>query len=44
MAGKNKGGREVRKPKQDKKSKGTPAASGVLPPSTRRSGGPSAAK
>lgn len=27
MAGKNKGGRETRKPKKDKKVKGVPAAS-----------------
>ena len=27
MAGKNKGGKEIRKPKKDKKVKGVPAAS-----------------
>ncbi len=35
MAGKNKGGREIRKPKQDKKAKAAAAqANTVIPPST----------
>lgn len=33
MGGKNKGGREVRKPKQDKKPKGSAASTPVIPPS-----------
>jgi len=33
MAGKNKGGREVRKPKQDKKPKASAASTPVIPPS-----------
>jgi hypothetical protein len=32
MAGKNKGGREVRKPKQDKKPKASANAPVVIPP------------
>ena len=32
MASKNKGGREIRKPKQDKKPKGS-AAGGIMPAS-----------
>jgi len=38
MATKNKGGRETRKPKQDKKPKGTTATSSVIPPTVRRTG------
>lgn len=39
MGGKNKGGREARKPKQDKKTKGAAAPSaGIVPPSVRRAG------
>ncbi len=37
MGGKNKGGREVRKPKQAKKPKAAPAGS-VVPPAGRRAG------
>ncbi|MFN2519320.1 MAG: hypothetical protein ABR604_09835 [Jatrophihabitantaceae bacterium] len=33
MAGKNKGGREVRKPKQDKKPKASTQSTSVVPPS-----------
>jgi hypothetical protein len=32
MAGKNKGGREVRKPKQEKKPKSTETTSLIVPP------------
>ncbi len=32
MGSKNKGGREVRKPKQDKKPKGTATMGSVMPP------------
>jgi len=35
MAGKNKGGREVRKPKQDKKPKQAAPTTAVVPPSAR---------
>lgn len=35
MAGKNKGGREARKPKQDKKPK-TETPTSIVPPTTRR--------
>jgi hypothetical protein len=41
MAGKNKGGREIRKPKQDKKAKAAAAQSStVLPPSPHSSKAP----
>jgi hypothetical protein len=35
MAGKNKGGREVRKPKQPKKAKESPVGSSIVPPAKR---------
>lgn len=35
MAGKNKGGREVRKPKQDKKPKASTAATPIAAPAAR---------
>lgn len=38
MAGKNKGGREIRKPKQEKKPKESPVGSSIVPPSGRRPG------
>ncbi len=38
MGGKNKGGREVRKPKQPKSAKAEPS-SGIVPPATKRAGG-----
>lgn len=37
MASKNKGGREVRKPKQEK-PKAAPVSSGIVPPTGRRAG------
>lgn len=36
MSSKNKGGREVRKPKQDKKPKGAAASTAIVPPAGRR--------
>ena len=38
MGSKNKGGRETRKPKQDKKLKGSTANAPIIPPSTHGSG------
>ena len=38
MAGKNKGGREVRKPKQPKKAKDSSTGSGIVPPAGKRPG------
>lgn len=38
MAGKNKGGREVRKPKQPKKAKESPVGSSIVPPAGRKPG------
>jgi hypothetical protein len=38
MAGKNKGGREIRKPKQAKKAKESPVGSSIVPPTARRQG------
>lgn len=38
MAGKNKGGREVRKPKQDKKTKDSSASSVIPTPTVRQTG------
>jgi hypothetical protein len=38
MAGKNKGGREIRKPKQPKKAKESPGGSSIVPPTQRRQG------
>jgi hypothetical protein len=38
MGGKNKGGREVRKPKQPKKAKEAPAGSSIVPPAGRKPG------
>jgi hypothetical protein len=38
MGSKNKGGREVRKPKQDKKPKGSAGSAPIIPPSTHGSG------
>lgn len=35
MGGKNKGGREARKPKQDKKSKAVTPSTAIVPPATR---------
>jgi hypothetical protein len=35
MGSKNKGGREVRKPKQDKKPKGAATTGSVMPPANR---------
>jgi hypothetical protein len=35
MAGKNKGGREVRKPKQEKKPKASAQPTAIIPPSLR---------
>lgn len=35
MGGKNKGGREARKPKQDKKPKGATPSNPIVPPTTR---------
>ncbi|MEP6463780.1 MAG: hypothetical protein ABJC62_10285 [Frankiaceae bacterium] len=40
MGGKNKGGREARKPKQDKKPKGAPS-SAIVPPVSRGKDQPS---
>jgi hypothetical protein len=36
MGGKNKGGREIRKPKQAKKPKAAPGGSSIVPPTGRR--------
>lgn len=36
MGGKNKGGREVRKPKQPKKAKESPTGSSIVPPAAKR--------
>ena len=38
MGGKNKGGREVRKPKQPKKAKESPVGSSIVPPAGRKPG------
>jgi hypothetical protein len=38
MAGKNKGGREIRKPKQPKKAKESPVGPSIVPPTARRQG------
>ncbi len=35
MGGKNKGGREVRKPKQDKKPKASTQSTSIVPPSAQ---------
>lgn len=35
MGGKNKGGREARKPKQDKKPKAAGPSSAIVPPASR---------
>ena len=37
MGSKNKGGREVRKPKQDKKPKGAATMGSIMPPASRPS-------
>lgn len=38
MGGKNKGGREIRKPKQPKKPKESAVGSSIVPPTGRRPG------
>lgn len=38
MAGKNKGGREIRKPKQDKKPKAAEGTIAIVPPAKSKAG------